>query len=187
MKKKIKKALDLALQNVSSWVKGDLAYGDARFVMWLENEEQVAERVVNVRKSLEHKKATGKYNHSDGYEILFSERVPSNSICFFVECWRDDFLNEVWYFVGDRSSGFTKMYYVYLGDGEGWWLRTFPIPDGDDEFVPVYRFVQDVVKAFMIKPLLFEKYYDFQVTFFGDDDGIDYTIDYIAEYECVDV
>lgn len=173
MEKKIKKALNVAMQKVSQ-TSGWLGFGqpdaDTKICVYVEDEQETAKRVEEAKKNIEYRKNVGiQYRpySDDYYEHIFGECVESNDVYVSVEVWERCWgLSECWYFAGNRADWYNKVYRVCFDKEGGTSLVDFdmPIPRSYG-WEPFFNFVKAVYKALTIEPNLFETYYKYQAVF----------------------
>lgn len=188
MKTKIKKALDSAVSNLltnKSWLTIALKRSDVEILAGFNNEEATAERITNVQKTV--KSFSDPRMEPNQYYTVYNRYVESGDFVLSFDYRVNGCLDHEWYFIGDRKNGIKRICRVYLVDDYEE-LAVYNLPLRDiDECNEIYQFANDVLQAFTIEPHLSEVFYDFQVKFFGNDKDILYDVEYLAEYERVDV
>lgn len=188
MTKRIQKALNVAVHNLlssNSIIADEIASGHLKVYAWLENEVQVKQRIENAKKQFDYDRFM-ECSRTDAYHHIFGEKVPVGSICLFIELWRGDQLSEKWYFVGNISTWFNKVYFCYKDKDLD---RCYEYMPDFHQVKPMCAFAKDVYKALSIEPNLFEIYYDYQARFYGKKGKIKCDLEIVSEYgyECIDV
>lgn len=172
MDKKIKKAINAAMQKVSqtnSWLGFGKPDEDTKICVYVEDEQETAGRVEEAKKNIEYRKNVGmQYRpYSDDYYYhIFGECVEPNDVVTSVEVWERGWgLRERWYFVDNRYYAYHQVYRVLFSE-KGTELIEFdmPIPRSYG-WEPFFNFVEAVYKALTIEPNLFETYYKYQAVF----------------------
>lgn len=173
MEKKIKKALNAAMQKVSQttcWLGFGQPDADTTICVYVEDEQETAERVATAKKNIDYLKRNNMLYRpysDDYYEHIFGECVEPNDVHVSVEVWERRWgLRERWCFVGNRSDWFSKVYRVCFDREGGTSLVEFdmPIPRSYG-WEPFFNFVKAVYKALTFEISLFEPYYKYQVVF----------------------
>ena len=187
MKLKIKKALDSAVNNLltnTNWLTIALKRSDVKILAGFDNEEATAGRIENVQTKV--KSFSDSRMVPNCYYTVYNRYVEPGSFVLGFEYYVNGWLNYEWYFIGDRKNGIKRICCVDFVDGQEE-LAVYNLPLKDiDECDEIYQFANDVLRAFIIEPHLFEIFYEFQVSFFGNDKDIQYDVEYLAEYECID-
>lgn len=195
MDKKIKKALNAAMQRVSLtpyWLDVEVPNADTTICVYVKDEQETAERVERAKMELDYRRNVQKLYRpysDDYYTYIFGERVESNDVSVTVEVWENCWgLRECWYFIGNRSDWYNKVYRVCFDD-KGTSLIEFDMPiPRNYGWEPFFQFVRDVYKALTIEPSLFETYYKYYVTFYYKQNKMKYKLESVdgCEYERVE-
>ena len=188
MKTKIEKALDLAVNNLltnKNWLTIALKRSDVTILASFKNEQEVNETIANVQ--TEVKSFANSRMEPNCYYTVYNRYVEPGSFVLSFDYFVNDWLDYNWYFIGDRENGIKRICRVDFVDGQEL-LNVYDLPlQPEAESDAIYQFANDVLQAFTIELHLFEVFYDFQVAFSGNDKDILYDVEYLAEYECVDV
>ena len=184
MEKKIKKAINAAMQKVSQigglWrFVGQLGVdtvdaSNTQIYVYVEDEQSTAERVEKAKANIDYRKRNNmsyRPYSDDYYEYIFGECVKPNDIHVTVEVWERGWgTRETWYFFGNLSDRYwyNKVYRVCF-DKKGTELIDFdglniPIPRSYG-WEPFFNFVKAVYKALTFEISLFETYYKYQAVF----------------------
>ena len=188
MKIKIEKALGSAVNNLltnKSWLTIALKRHNVEILANFHNEEATAERIANVQTKV--KSFSKSRMELNCYDTVYNDYIESGSFVLSFDYRVNGWLDYVWFFIGDRKSGIKRICRIDFVDGQNT-LAVCDLPLSDvDECNEIYQFANDVLQAFIIEPHLFEVFYDFQVLFFCDDKEIQYDVEYLDEYERIDV
>lgn len=197
MEKKIKKALNAAMQKVSQ-IGGLRRFvgqvgvdtvdaSNTQIYVYVEDEQSTTERVEKAKANIDYRKRNNMQYRpysDDYYEYIFGECVEPNDIHVTVEVWERGWgLRECWYFVGNRANWYNKVYRVCF-DKKGTSLVDFDmsIPRSYG-WEPFFNFVKAVYKALTIQPELFETYYKYQVVFSWKKGKMVYKLESVDGYE----
>lgn len=188
MKKKIKKALDSAINNLltnKNWFTNVLKRSDVEILASFENEQKVAKTIDDIQSHV--KSFMNPRMEPNCYYTVYNRCVEPGSFVLKFECYINSWRDYEWYFVGDRKNGIKRICRVtFVSDQE--LLNFYDLPlQLKTEIDEIYQFANDVLQAFIIEPHLFEVFYDFRVEFFGNDKDILYDVEYLTEYERVDI
>lgn len=188
MKTKIKKALDSAVNNLltnNNWLTIALKRSDVEILAFFENEQKVAKIVDDIQSHL--KSFSDPRMEPNCYYTIYNRYVESGNFVLRFNYFVNDWFDYDWYFIGDRENGIKRICRIDVDDDQEL-LNVYDLPlQPEAESDEICQFANDVLQAFTIEPHLFEVFYDFQVKFFGNNKDILYDVEYLAEYECVDV